>query len=174
MQTGIEEGSTVMQIITKVSQFMHQLLTAELEYQKRKTKIRLIEGFSLEKIFAQMDTFKTQTLSFTYLREWMTGFGYTMEDQELEKLIERWFKLGTGVPQIRSQNGPPKKVSKIDKAIRLEQATDANKPLELSKITNTSRNSGSREGSTIQRTENLHEITRNHFASKNNHVKTMG
>ena len=127
MQTEPEESSTVMQIVTKVSQFIHQLLTAELEYQKRKTKIRLIEGFSLEKIFSQMDTYKAQALSFPYLRDWMAGFGYTMEDHEAEKLIERWFKLGSGVPQVRSQNGPPKKVSKMDKAIALERASEANR-----------------------------------------------
>ena len=53
-----EENSTVMKIITKVSQFIHSLLTAEMEYQKRKIKIRLIEGFSLEKVYSSIDTLK--------------------------------------------------------------------------------------------------------------------
>lgn len=162
-----------MQIITKISQFFHLLLTAELQYQKRKEMISLMEGFDLTRVFSTMDTFKKNSLRVTFLRNWIAEFGYTLDDQEFQKFLERWFKLGaSGINHPNRKTGT-KYLSKLEKFIFKGSRTSTEQMVQENNTLTVLEKSRENPDSLSSKPEQLHEITRNHLVSRQSHIKSF-
>lgn len=88
----LSNPDAVLEVLKSVSELLHLMLISEKGYQKLKVNLQNID---LDAVFEHIDQKKRKKLDFNYILEWMHRESFHVSDFKLEKMYERWQRIGT-------------------------------------------------------------------------------